>query len=128
MKPVDIGTLVLRLAMGLSLFFGHGLGKVLHYSERAGRFPDPLGIGSEASLVLMIIAEVLCALAVAAGMFTRLATIPPIIGMSVAILFVHRGDPFGDWEKALLFLAGFLAIALIGPGRLSLDTKIRGRS
>ncbi len=127
MKASDVGILVLRLAMGLALFFGHGLGKLLDYSERASRFPDPLGLGSEASLALMVIAEVLCALAVAAGIFTRLAAIPPIIGMAVAILLVHAGDPFGEWEKGLLFLAGFLAIALIGPGRLSLDARFRGR-
>ena len=118
---------MLRLTIGLSMFFGHGLGKLLQYPERAGRFPDPLGLGSEASLALMVIAEALCALAVAAGIFTRLAAIPPIIGMAVAILFIHAGDPFGEWEKALLFLGGFLAIALLGPGRLSLDAKFRGR-
>lgn len=123
MKPVDVGLLVLRLGIGLGLFFGHGLGKLLNYSQRAGRFPDPIGIGSEASFVLMLIAEVLCALAVAGGIFTRLAAIPPIIGMTVAIFAVHLGDPFGDWELASLYLAGYLAVALIGPGRLSLDFK-----
>lgn len=128
MKSADVGLLILRLAIGLGLFFGHGLGKVLNYSERAGRFPDPLGLGGEASLVLMVLAEVLCGLAVAAGIFTRLAAVPPILGMLVAIAFVHRGDPFGDWELALLYLAGYAAIALIGPGRLSLDFRFRGKT
>ena len=59
MKPIDVGSLVLRLALGLGMFFGHGLGKLTGFAERSGRFPDPLGLGSEASLVLMIIAEVL---------------------------------------------------------------------
>lgn len=126
MKSPDIGLLFLRLSVGLGLFWGHGLGKLLHFRQRAGSFPDPLGIGSEATLALAVLAEVLCALAVAGGIFTRLAAIPPILLMAVALLTVHLGDPFQKWELAALYLAGFLTIALIGPGSLSLDKKFRG--
>ncbi len=126
MKSRDIGLLTLRLAIGLGLFYGHGLGKLLNFRQRSGGFPDPLGVGSEATMVIAVIAEVLCALAVAAGIFTRLATIPPLLTMTVALLVVHMGDPFGDWELAALYFAGFLAVGLMGPGKLSLDSKFRG--
>lgn len=125
-KPNDLGLLVLRLAVGLGMFWGHGLGKLLHFQQRAGRFPDPLGIGGEATLVVAVIAEVLCALAVAAGIFTRLAAIPPALVMLVAMLTIHLGDPFEKWELALVYFAGYVAVALLGPGRLSLDAKFRG--
>ena len=114
--------------MGLALFWGHGLGKLMSYPERAAKFADPIGIGSEATLAFAVFAEALCALAVASGIFTRLAAIPPMIFMAAAILFVHMGDPFRDWEKALLFFAGYLAIAILGPGKASLDSKFRGVS
>jgi putative oxidoreductase len=114
--------------MGLAMFYGHGLGKLMSYQQRAGKFADPLGLGSEATFAFAVLAEVLCALAVAAGFFTRLAAIPPMLVMATAILTVHLGDPFKDWEKALLFLAGYLAIAVLGPGKASLDAKFRGVS
>ena len=128
MRPRDIGLLLLRLTVGLGLFWGHGLGKLLHFQQRASGFPDPLGIGSEATLAVAVLAEVLCALAVASGIFTRLAAIPPALMMAVAILTVHLGDPFKDWELAALYLAGFLTVALVGPGGISLDTKFRNVS
>ncbi len=126
MRSRDIGLLVLRLAVGLGLFFGHGLGKLLNFQQRSGNFPDPLGIGSEATLAIAVFAEVLCALAIASGIFTRLATIPPLLMMAVALFIFHLGDPFSDWELAALYFAGLVAIALMGPGRLSLDTRFRG--
>jgi uncharacterized membrane protein YphA (DoxX/SURF4 family) len=34
---------------------------------------------------------------------------------------VHSGDPLADRELALLYLAGFAAIALAGAGHYSID-------
>ena len=41
-----LGLLLLRLGAGGLLLYGHGWAKLMHYSERAAHFPDPLGIGS----------------------------------------------------------------------------------
>ena len=43
--------------------------------------------------------------------------------MAVAVLVVHVNDPFKRQELALLYLAGFAAIALIGPGKYSIDKR-----
>ena len=43
--------------------------------------------------------------------------------MGVAAFIVHGADPIGMKEKALLFLFGFLAIALLGAGKHSVDRK-----
>jgi putative oxidoreductase len=49
--------------------------------------------------------------------------IPPAITMLVAGFIVHSADPFGTNEKAFLFLAFFIVILLLGPGKFSIDKK-----
>jgi putative oxidoreductase len=41
--------------------------------------------------------------------------------MGVAAFVVHAEDPFGKMEKALLYLFGYLLLAMTGPGKYSLD-------
>ena len=55
------------------------------------------------------------------GLFTRLAAVPLIITMCVALFMAHSGQFFGDGQTAALFLGIFLAILLLGPGKVSLD-------
>jgi putative oxidoreductase len=55
----DLGLLVLRLWLGLSLLLLHGWTKLSTFQEMSGKFPDPLGIGTKASLSLAVFGEVL---------------------------------------------------------------------
>jgi putative oxidoreductase len=116
----SLALLILRLAFGV-LMVPHGFNKLIHFTEKAGKFTDPFHIGSTLSLSLVIFAEFFCALFIVFGLFTRFATIPLIIAMSVALFVSHNGDVFGDGEKAALYLAGYLALLLTGPGKISLD-------
>jgi putative oxidoreductase len=75
-------------------------------------------------MALVIFAELICATLVTAGLLTRLACIPLIIAMGVAVFSAHQGKIFGDGEHAALFLGGYLAILVMGPGRISLDKLI----
>lgn len=117
----DLGLLVLRLVFGLQMALGHGLGKLMGFSAKSATFPDPLHIGSAASLALATFGEFFCAIAVALGLFTRLTALPVITTMAVALIAVHTDSMFKEGELALLYLAAFSAIALIGGGRYSLD-------
>ena len=74
-------------------------------------------------LVLVTVAEFLCAILVLIGFKTRWASIPIVITMLVAALIQHAGDPFGSKEKSLLFLLVFVSILLLGPGAFSVDKK-----
>lgn len=113
--------LVLRLGAGSLMLVNHGLDKLIHFSQKAGAFADPFGIGSTASLALDIFAEFFCAIFVMIGLFTRLACIPLIIAMAVALFTVHKGEFFGQGELAGLFIISFATILFAGPGRVSLD-------
>ena len=92
------------------------------------KFADPIGIGMGSSLALTVFAEVLCAFLIMIGLGTRLATIPLIITMLVAVFVIHWADPFGDKEMALLYLIPYLAILFLGPGKISLDSIIKSKS
>jgi len=119
-----LGILVLRLGAGGLLLFGHGLPKLLHFGARAGNFPDPLHVGSTASLALVVFAEVFCAPLVMLGLLTRLAVVPILIFLLVALLVQHAHDPWGDQEFVLLYLLPFLVLLCTGPGRFGLDSRL----
>lgn len=118
-KNYQTGLLVLRVGMS-ALMLTHGIPKLLQLFKGDFSFGDPLGIGSGLSFVLVVIAEAICPILIILGLKTRLAAIPPIITMAVAVFLVHWNDPFGDMEKALLFLVGFVAIALMGGGKYTI--------
>ncbi len=121
----DLGLLLLRVGLAFGLVYGHGWGKLTGLIGGGGGFPDPLGIGSGPSHLLAVLAEFVTPLAIAVGFMTRLATVPTIILFLVAFFVVHGGDAFLDREKAFLYLIGYLVVLLTGPGRMSLDHKLR---
>lgn len=103
----------------------HGIPKLLSFSERAATFPDPLGVGHELSMALAVFGEVVCSALMVLGLGTRLAAIPFAFTMFVAGVVVHAGDDWDTKEKAMLYLLGGVCVALLGPGRYSLDELIR---
>jgi putative oxidoreductase len=116
--------LVLRLGVGLSMMINHGLDKLMHFAQKAPRFADPFHIGSTTSLSLVVFAEFFCSAFIILGLFTRLACIPLIIAMSVALFIANKGAFFGVGEAAGLFLACFITLLFTGPGKISLDRFI----
>lgn len=121
----DTMSFLIRISFGGLMLVNHGFQKLVKYPSLQSKFSDPFHIGSDWSLLLVIFAEVFCSLLVIAGLFTRLAAIPLVIAMTIAFFLAHNHD-VKEGEKAALFLAGFLAILLIGPGRASLD-RMMGR-
>ena len=126
----DIGILVLRLGAGSLILFLHGLPKLMSFTEKMDSFPDPFvepfgfGIGSAASMSLVIFAEFFCSCAVILGLWTRWATVPLITTMGVAGFIFHANDPWSVKERALLFFVLFLGLFFLNSGRYSLDRLI----
>ena len=116
----NAGLLILRLGMG-GLMMKHGYEKLIHYSSIKPKFMNFLGIGQSLSLSLTIFAEFFCALFILIGLFTRLAAIPVIVVMCVALFKAHNSDFLGEGEMATLYLAGYLSILFVGPGKISVD-------
>jgi putative oxidoreductase len=120
---ITFATLVLRLAMG-GLMIPHGFKKLMNFAAKSATFTDPFHIGHPTSMALVIFAEFFCAVFIVMGLFTRLACIPLIIAMSVAVFSAHKGDVFGEAEHAALYLLGYIALLFTGPGKASLDKLI----
>jgi putative oxidoreductase len=120
----SFAVLALRLGAGSLMMINHGLDKLMHFAQKAPRFADPFHIGSTTSLSMVVFAEFFCAAFIILGLFTRLATLPLIIAMSVALFFAHKGEFFGRGESAGLFLTCFVVLLFTGPGKVSLDRFI----
>lgn len=118
------GMLILRVGTAFMIFKNHGLMKIENFNAIAPHFHNPLHIGSYASFILVIFAEVICAPLVILGLFTRWAAIPLIIELLVLIFLVHGGFEFSDVEVVFQFLIGFVVILILGPGKISLDGLI----
>ena len=111
--------LAARILFGL-LLASHGLQKMMEFSIMETQFPDPLGIGSNVSLILAIFGELVCSIAFIFGFLTRLAMIPMIFTMCVAFVSVH-GSSISTGELAFVYLLVFVLLFIAGPGKYSVD-------
>ncbi len=124
-KLTDFALLLLRLTFGTLMIYGHGWKKLLKFfGNDPINFADPFGLGMVTSLLLAVFAEVFCSFLLIIGFTIRLATIPLIITMLVAVFHIHWDDPFNKKELPLLYLVTYLSIFMIGAGRYSVDAFI----
>jgi len=148
LRTKETGWVILvRLLVGLVVFFPEGLQKLLHPEVLgAGRFarigiPYPELMGPFVGVV-----ETLCGLLIVVGLATRAATVPLLVVMAVAlvstkvpILLGHDLGSFhlpadikrvGFWSAQhearadLTMTLGLLFLLIVGAGRWSLDARL----
>ena len=117
----NVASLVLRLTFGLLLCINHGFEKLLHFSKLEYTFADPFHIGHRWTLVCTIFSEVFCSLLLTLGLFTRIAALILVIEFAVIAFLIHKGSSLGSRELDLVYLTGFFAVLMVGPGRVSVD-------
>lgn len=120
----DLGLLLLRIVFCIVLIYGHGYGKLsVILSGEEIQFMDPIGIGSTLSFYLATLAEAICAALLLVGLFSRVASL--ILSLNFLVIFIFHafmaGDGFEVLEMRYLYLIGFIALTLTGPGRYALD-------
>lgn len=120
----DLGILLLRLIPGILMAYTHGWGKITHYKEYSADFYNFLGLGSDVSYMLIILAEFICSILILLGLFTRLASIPLIIAMAVIVFDVNAGKQIYEFETPLLYMIIFLVLMITGAGKYSLDYSL----
>tara|TARA_B100000767_G_scaffold272680_1_gene300936 strand:+ start:62 stop:427 length:366 start_codon:yes stop_codon:yes gene_type:complete len=118
----NITLLITRVIFSLSMIT-HGYPKLIKLISENPSFGNPIGIGEMPTLILAVFAEFIAPIFIIIGYKTRIFSFFPIATMIVAAFIVHFDDPFKNKELALLYLAGFLIIFIIGPGKYSLDKK-----
>ncbi|KAB0495585.1 DoxX family protein [Pseudomonas vancouverensis] len=121
-----LGLLFLRVSGGLFLLWVHGLPKLLHYSTELQNIEDPFHLGANLTLMLAIFAEVLCPLLIIAGLLVRLACLPILFVLWVAMLIVHPQWTLFEGQFGWLLLIIFTSIFIAGPGRLALNGRFAG--
>lgn len=144
----DRWRVLVRLAVGLVVFFPEGIQKLA--------FADILGAGRFAKIGIpwpdvtgpfVGCVEILCGVLIIVGLFTRLAAIPLIITMIMALISTklpillghdvgvfHLSDikRLGFWSAQhearndLTMLLGCVYLFIVGAGRWSLDRKVFG--
>lgn len=117
---IHFSLLLIRLAAG-GFMLTHGWGKLVKLVNGTFEFGDPIGLGIEASLILTVFAEIICASFIILGLFTRLAAIPLIITMLVAVFVVHFDHDFGKKEIGLFYLISYIVIFISGAGNYAID-------
>jgi putative oxidoreductase len=124
----DLGKLVLRLALGILILL-HGIAKLrgglsmIEGMLAAHGLPTFLAYGA-------LVGEVLAPLMLIAGFYARIGALLVVINMLFAFALVHLGqlgllNEQGGWALELqgMFLAGALALALLGPGRYGVNGR-----
>ena len=126
--------ILVRLLVGW-VYFSEGVQKFL--------FPAALGVGRFTKIGIPAphffapfvgVVEIVCGLLVIVGFLTRLAAIPLVIDISVAIAttkipLLAKDGFWGTMHEArtdLCMLLGSLFLIAVGSGRLSLDTTVHG--
>jgi putative oxidoreductase len=115
---------------------GHGKGKIFHdgtigIPEQLVQTTAKLGFPAPTFFAwCSVLAEFVCGILVAIGLFTRPAAAILVFNMTVAAFGTHLRDPIVSQagrskEAALLYLLPFLLFAVIGAGRFSADAMIR---
>lgn len=125
---INFVLLLNRIVIG-SCMLTHGLGKLTKLlGPEPIAFADPFRIGMGPSLALTVFAEVFCSGLLIIGFLTRLATVPLITTMMVAIFIIHAADDFGKKEMAVLYLLVYVTLLLAGAGKYSIDNLLSKKS
>ena len=119
----DVGLLLLRLWLGVSMLYLHGWEKLMNLFAGKTSFLDPLGIGEMPSLICTVLAEAICSVLLIIGLWTRWAAVILAFTMGVAFFIVNGANPKGNGELAWLYFGAYLVLFVTGAGKFSVDRK-----
>jgi putative oxidoreductase len=125
-RAQDLGLLFLRAAGALFLLFVHGLPKLLDFQAQLAVIEDPFHMGPALTLSMAIFAEVLCPLLILTGVLARLACLPILFLLFVALVFVHSEWSVEQGQFGWLLMIIFTSVLIAGPGRLALNGGLPG--
>jgi putative oxidoreductase len=122
---LHMALLLLRIWLGISLFAKNGYEKLFTFEQMQARFPDPLHVGPTFSLVFALLADSICSLLVMLGLATRASALVIVFSLSVAFILFHKFSIATiNGELPYVYIGGYLAIFLAGPGKYSLDSGL----
>ena len=140
-KCSSYSPLPLRLILGFGFLF-HGFPKLGSGHDGFVGMLTGIGVPAPGLMAYVVgLVESLGGLAIIAGAFVAIVSIPLIINMLVAMFTVHLPNGFSfmnmlpeggfgmpGYEINLLYIAGLAALMLMGAGALSVDDMRKGKS
>ncbi|OOG25717.1 GntR family transcriptional regulator [Thioalkalivibrio denitrificans] len=122
----DLGKLILRVTLGW-LILMHGIHKLIHGVSGIEGMIEGIGLPGFLAYTVYI-GEVLAPVLLILGFYARVGAALIAVTMVVAIALAHPHElfdltRFGGWALELqgMFLFTAVALALTGPGRLSIN-------
>jgi len=126
-KYIHKALLLYRVIISLLFVFGYGLKKLKMLINGEDFFYSFLGFGSDITLLLASIGELIAPIFIIIGYKTRFFTALPLFMMFIVVLDVKSGEPFESYQTALLYLISLSIIIIAGPGKYSIDNYIKGK-
>ena len=134
MTPYDVGLLILRLVLGVTLA-AHGFNKFFGGGRIPGtaRWFESIGMKpGKFHATVAATTEMAAGLGLAAGLLTPIPAAGFVSLMLVAAWTVHRPNGFfivkEGWEYNLVLAVSAVAVATLGAGKFSLDWLIFGKN
>lgn len=123
------GLLALRLFFGLTMVIHHGWDKLMTFNDASSSFPDPMHVGHTVSMGMTVFAEVVAAILLAIGLWTRFAALVLAFEMGVAFTLIHKMAMSGAMpgEMAFMYFGAYLTLLLAGGGKFSADKALFGK-
>ena len=123
----NLSRLFLRLFTGI-MFLQLSIRQVLNFDQIVPTFQGFLGMSPEASMTVLVVIELLCAVCIMLGFLTRLAVLFPLVLMLVAENVIMSSqtavtNQLFNFQPGypVMFIGIFVFMLLAGPGKISLD-------
>ena len=126
-KYIHKALLIHRVIISILFVFGYGLKKLKMLINGEDFFYNFLGFGSDITLLLALIGELIAPIFIIIGYKTRFFTALPLFMMFIVVFDVKSGELFKSYESALLYLISLSIIIIAGPGKYSTDNYIKGK-
>ena len=123
----NLSRLFLRLFTGI-MFLQLCIRQMLSFDQIVPTFQGFLGMSPEASMTVLVVIELLCAVCIMLGFLTRLSVLFPL-GLMLVAEDVIMASPESATDQLfnfqpgypVMFIGIFVFLLLAGPGKISLD-------
>lgn len=122
---LDLGLLVFRVWLALSLMMLHGVGKLQNLTSGEPAFRSVFGLDPAVALAMATVGELVAPILLIVGFASRWAAALSAFTMATAFVVAHgmKLSGPGNGELPFVYLAGMVLLVVVGPGRYSLDRR-----